>query len=65
MSDEEKEMVMMVTKDCRESNKVPDEEMKKAFEGEIPTSRNAKCAMACVMKQFNVVNETTKSPNNS
>lgn len=65
MSQEDKDMVMAITESCRKTHKVPDEEMNGCFEGKIPTSPNAKCAMACVLLEFGIVCKIMKSQFNT
>lgn len=50
----------MFTEECRKAHKVSDDEVKQAMAGNVPDSQNAKCAAACLMKQYKIVKKKTK-----
>lgn len=55
ITEEEKEMFMMFTEDCRKANNPTDDEMNNIMAGKVPETDPAKCTMTCVMKQYKIV----------
>ncbi|XP_031635223.1 uncharacterized protein LOC116348376 [Contarinia nasturtii] len=49
-----KDMVMMMTEDCRKNNGLPDAEMTKILEGKLSETKPAKCTLTCLLKQFHM-----------
>lgn len=61
VTEDEKEMFMMFTKECRDTHKATDEDMKNIMDGNIPSTPAAKCTMTCTMKQFKMVGRLMES----
>lgn len=53
--DEEKEMIMKFIEECRQIHEATDDDMNHMLSGNVPETRNAKCTLACAMKQFKFV----------
>lgn len=59
LNDDEKQMIMMFTEDCRKAHKISDKEIYDMMAGNVPDSQSAKCAVGCLMKQYKMVRQNS------